>query len=132
MRVNVRSVVLLAFMVMIQPALATSLAYPDAKGLADHDEATLLKTHVQVLHDSQGKAISQILPECLSATNATDLSSFVVVVELDLAGKVVATWRKGNSELAICFEKNVAGYWLFRPSYAPFFTSFEMNLHSAH
>jgi hypothetical protein len=53
---------------------------------------------------------------------------FVVVVKLDLTGKVVAKWRSGDSDFAICFERKMGELSLFTPSRAPFYTSFEMDI----
>lgn len=116
---------------VVSPTLASSRTYVDAKTLADRDEASVPKARVQALLDSQGKAISQVLHECLPTTQEVRLSPFVVVAELDSVGRVVATWRKGDSELAICFENKVASHLVFNPPHAPFFTSFEIDLHSA-
>ncbi|MEY2168133.1 MULTISPECIES: hypothetical protein [unclassified Rhodanobacter] len=116
--------------VAMQPALAASLGFSEAKALADRDEASIHGARAQTLLESQGKAISQILPQCLSGARSNDLPPFVVVAKLDSKGKVVATWRDGDSDLAVCFEEKVAHLVLFQPPSAPFFTSFEMDLHA--
>ncbi|MET0808151.1 MAG: hypothetical protein ABWX93_05265 [Pseudoxanthomonas sp.] len=61
------------------------------------------------------------------ATPAPDLSALVVVMELDAQGKVVRTWLKGSSPLAICLRKHAAARWLSAPPRAPFHTSIEVS-----
>ena len=122
-----------AFCILVmamQPAFAASLSFSEAKALADRDEASVQGTGTQALLESQGKAIGQILPQCLSGTKPIDQPPFVVVVKLNSKGNAVATWRDGDSDLAVCFEEKVAHLVLFQPPSAPFFTSFEMDLHA--
>jgi hypothetical protein len=128
MRLSMRKVILLAFIVLAQPAFAGSLVYADAKTLADRDEASVSKAEAQALLDSQSAVIGRIMPVCALATKPIAIPPFVVVVKLDLTGKVVATWRNGDSDFAICFERKVVGLSLFTPPHAPFYTSFEIDI----
>ncbi|KRG69192.1 hypothetical protein ABB29_10205 [Pseudoxanthomonas dokdonensis] len=65
------------------------------------------------------------MPAC--KTPAPDLSPFVVVVQLDAAGRIGRTWRKGNSPLSICVQKTLQGRQLPAPPQTPFLTSFELS-----
>ena len=56
-----------------------------------------------------------------------DLSNFVVVMRLDASGKVARTWRRGDSPLALCVERNARGKILFVPPRNPFYTSLEIS-----
>lgn len=128
MRFSMRKVILLAFTVVAQPAFAGSLGYLDAKTIADRDEASVSKAEAQALLDSQSAVIARIMPVCALATKPIATPPFVVVVKLDLTGKVVATWRNGDSNFSICFERKVGELSLFTPPHAPFYTSFEMDM----
>lgn len=123
-----RKIILLAFAIAAQPAFASSLTYVDAKTLADRDEASVPKAQIKSLLDSQGAVISRVVPACAHTSRPADIPPFVVVVKLDSSGKVVATWRKGDSNFALCFEKEVSNLTLFAPPHTPFYTSFEMNI----
>ncbi|KAA0071689.1 hypothetical protein [Rhodanobacter sp. T12-5] len=123
-----RKIIFLTFAIAAQPAFANSLTYVDAKTLADRDEASVPKAQTQALLDSQGAVISRVIPVCAHTSRPTVIPSFVVVVKLDSSGKVVATWRKGDSNFALCFEKKVSDLTLFAPPYTPFYTSFEINI----
>jgi hypothetical protein len=110
------------------PVFAASRSYADAKALADRDEASVSKTQSGALLASQGAAIDRIVPLCARAMGPAGMPPFVVVVELDAGGKIVATWREGNSDFAVCFEKQLGTLSLFVPPRAPFYTSFEMSM----
>ncbi len=111
---------------------ATSLAhaqsptdYTGAKLRADADEASLPVAQASAMRDTQGVALEAAIAGC--ATPTADTSPFVVVAELDAAGKVVRTWREGGTPLAICVQKRINGSTLSTPPRAPFFTSFELS-----
>jgi hypothetical protein len=107
-------------------ALAASLSYGEAKGFADRDEASLGSAG-QSLVEAQGQVGGPILGACGAQDRAVDLSPFVVVMELDARGKIVRTWRKGDSRIAICFEQGMNGKTLVVPPRSPFYTSFDMT-----
>lgn len=99
--------------------------YAGAKQRADADEASLPAATASTLRDAQGVALEAAIAGC--ATPTADTSPFVVVAELDAAGKVVRTWREGSTPLAICVQKQIAGSTLSAPPRTPFFTSFELS-----
>lgn len=114
------------------PAFAAVPSYADAKALADRDEATVTKAQSAELLTSQGAAIDRIIPQCAGTTGPSGMPPFVVVVELDAVGKVVTTWREGDSDFALCFERRLRALALFVPPHAPFYTSFEMSMTGGH
>lgn len=124
-----RKIILLALAMAALPAWANSVTYVDAKAIADRDEAAVPKELTQTLLKTQGEAISRAMSACAQTVSSGDMPPFVVVVKLDLSGKVGETWRKGDSPLALCFEKAVSTQTLFTPPHAPFYTSFEMDFH---
>jgi len=123
-----RIVLFAALAVSVLPALAAEQSYAAAKALADRDEASVSKAQSAALLQSQGAAIDRIVPLCGRAMEPAGMPPFVVVAELDAAGRIVATWREGNSDFAVCFEKQLGRLSLFVPPRAPFYTSFEMSL----
>lgn len=99
--------------------------YTGAKQRADADEASLPAADAAAMREAQGVALDAAIAGC--ATPTANTSPFVVVAELDTAGKVVRTWREGSTPLAICVQKQIAGSTLSAPPRAPFFTSFELS-----
>ncbi len=108
-----------------QPAPTRLDSYEQAKAVADANEQQLPAEARQQLVAAQGQLLESIIPGC--ASPRPDTSPFTVVVELDAGGRIIRSWRKGSSPLAICFEKALAGKSLPTPPSAPFHTSFEMS-----
>jgi adenine-specific DNA glycosylase len=108
-------------------AADVTLSYDQAKSLADRDEAALIATASNALVASQRKLVDVAAAVCKPDAPGADLSPFVIVTELDATGTVEKTWRKGSSELAVCFEKTMTGKTLVSPPKGPFYTSFEMT-----
>jgi hypothetical protein len=106
-------------------ASAQADSYTQAKAKADADEAALSSTDANTLLKAQGVVLGEGIAAC--ATPNPDMAPFVVVAELDSAGRIVRTWREGGTPLAICFQKQLANRVLSRPPRAPFFTSFELS-----
>lgn len=110
------------------PVFAATPSYAEAKTLADRDEAAVSRTQSADLLATQGAAIDRIIPQCAGTAGPSGMPPFVVVVELDAVGKVVTTWREGDSNFAVCFEQKLRALALFVPPHAPFYTSFEMSM----
>jgi len=106
-------------------AFAQADSYAQAKAKADADEATLSSTDAKTLLEAQGVVLGEGIAAC--ATPNPDMAPFVVVAELDSAGRIVRTWREGGTPLAICLQKQLTNRALSRPPRAPFFTSFELS-----
>jgi hypothetical protein len=99
--------------------------YAQAKAKADADEAALPAADSQALLAAQDALLNEGIAACV--TPNPDMAPFVVVVELDAAGRIVRTWREGSTPLAICFQKQLANRVLSKPPRAPFYTSFELS-----
>lgn len=123
-----RIILFAALVVSALPAFAATPTYSEAKALADRDEAAVSKTQSAALLASQKAAIERIVPACAGAMGPAGMPPFVVVAELDAAGKVVTTWREGSTDFAVCFEQRLGTLSLFVPPHAPFYTSFEMSM----
>ena len=104
---------------------APALEYTEAKALADKDEASLAPAESENLHKAQSELLDAGTAAC--ATPKPDLSSFVVVMELDAEGKVVRTWLQGSSPIGICLRKYVADKTLIAPPRTPFYSSLELS-----
>ena len=106
-------------------ASAQTDSYSQAKAKADADEAALSPGDTKALLGTQGVVLGEGIAAC--ATPNPDMAPFVVVAELDSAGRIVRTGHEGGTPLAICFQKQLANRVLSRPPRAPFFTSFELS-----
>src|SRR3546814_20774234 len=65
---------------------------------------------------------------CANIRTTAQLEDFVVVAELDASGRVTNTWRRGDSPLVLCIERDARGKVLFVPPHAPFPASLEVGL----
>lgn len=113
-------------------ALASSVAlaagpqdYREAKARADQDEAGLPASSRAAFQQSQSRQLETSVGNC--AMPNPDLTPLVVVVEVDARGKILRTWRQGDTPLAICVEKELTGRYLEAPPRAPFYASFELS-----
>lgn len=133
MKLGLYGIILLGVLfVPVLPVHAAAQSYADAKALADRDEAAVSRVQSSSLLASQGAAIDRIVPRCARTAGPGGMPPFVVVAELDATGKVVMTWREGDSNFATCFEGNLGTLSLFVPPHAPFYTSFEMSMSREH
>lgn len=107
--------------------LAVAASFAEVKRRADDDERGLSTVQIQSLAEAQGRVAALAFANCVPRPAPQLLPAFVVVMELDVKGKVVRTWRRGDSEIAACIERQFSGATLFRPPTAPFFTSFDFN-----
>jgi len=120
----------LALLALATSALAAPTAgYDAALALATKDEAALSPDQAAALIVSQGDVGGRALAQCRTDNGGilADLAAFTVVLELDAAGKVVRTWRDGDSPIAACFEKAMQAQTLVAPPRAPFHTFFAMS-----
>jgi hypothetical protein len=114
-----------ALLLALQLAAAPS-GYSEAKALADANEAALSGEMMSRLMEAQGNLLGAAIGKC--ARPGMDFSPLVVVFVLNEDGSVARTWRKGDTPLATCLEREVstatfAGRW---PE--PFYTSIELTL----
>ncbi len=106
---------------------ATPMDYAAAKALADADEASLDATTRQANLALQRAFLDAAVKACATDKTTAQLENFVVVMRLDASGQVVETWRRGDSALALCVERDSRGKTLFVPPRSPFHTSLEVN-----
>lgn len=109
-------------------ALVTSASAQDfaaVKAHADRDEASLDTNTGAAFQQSQARQLEASVANCASPN--PDLSPLVVVAEVDARGKILRTWRQGDTALARCVEKELNGRFLEAPPRAPFYAAFELS-----
>lgn len=118
----------LAGVAALAPSLVLAASpkdFSEAKRAADGDEATLSVTQRAAIQQAQSRQLDTAVADCASPN--PDTSAFVVVAELDARGKIVRTWRQGDTLLAQCVERELSGRFLEPPPRAPFHVSFELS-----
>lgn len=108
------------------PLAIAASGFAEAKALADANEAALPADQVNRLLQVQGRFLESALGAC--ARPGMDLSRFTLVFTLDPDGRVLATWREGDTPLARCMHEQLKpaafpGEW---PQ--PFYTSIVLTL----
>jgi len=117
---------------MLLPAPALRAGEPPsdfagAKAAADADEASLDAATKAAALEKQRAFLDASVAACASDDAKADLSDFVVVMRLEADGTVGRTWRRGDSPLALCVERNARGKMLFAPPRSPFYSSLEIS-----
>ena len=123
---------------MIRAGLLTTLAllplaglaqtpqgFSDAKAQADRDEASLDPVKRAAFQQAQSRQLETSVANCADPRH--DTAAFVIVVEVDARGRIVRTWRQGDTLLAQCVERELSGRFLEPPPRAPFHVSFELS-----
>jgi len=105
-------------------AVASPLTFDEAKFKADTFESTLSSPDIQTLVNAQGKLASLAFPTCAQRTGSSP-TDFTIVVQIDIRGSVVNSWREGESRFAQCFQEFMEKSFSYRPQSEPFFTAFE-------
>ncbi|MDN5781388.1 MAG: hypothetical protein L0H23_05095 [Luteimonas sp.] len=105
----------------------TPMDFVAAKAAADADEASQEDTARTVALEQQSAFLDAGVSACADARSTARLEAFVIVVELDATGHVVRTWRRGDSPLALCIERQARGKRMFVPPRAPFHASLEVS-----
>lgn len=98
-----------------------------AKAAADADEASQEESARAATLEQQSAFLDAAVAACADGRNTAQLEGFVIVVELDDAGHVVRTWRRGDSPLALCIERHSRGKLMFVPPRTPFYASLEVS-----
>src|SRR3546814_17851402 len=91
-----------------------------AKSAADADEASLDAATSAAALEQQRAFLDARVAACANIRPTAQLEDFVVVAELDASGRVTNTWRRGDSPLALCIERDARGQVMFVPPPAPF------------
>jgi len=106
------------------PVAAGPLTFDEAKVRADSSESALSSPDIQKLVNAQGELASRAFQVCVQRTSSNP-TDFTVVVQIDIRGSVVHSWREGESRFAQCFQEIMEKSFSYRPQAEPFFTAFE-------
>ncbi len=109
------------------PPVETPMDFAAAKEAADADEASQDEAARTAALVRQGAFLDDGIAACADARTTAQLEGFVIVVELDADGRVVRTWRRGDSPLALCIERQSRGKAMFVPPRAPFHASLDVD-----
>lgn len=101
-----------------------SLSYQEAKSNADRDRAAISAGQLSSLEKKQARFAAQAIPSCVESTGVAP-DNFTVVVEIGADGRVARSWRQGDSNFVICFQRIMNDYFEFRAIEQPFFAAFE-------
>src|SRR3546814_19077913 len=99
-----------------------------AKSAADADEASLDAATSAAALEQQRAFLDARVAACANIRTTAQLEDFVVVAELDASGRVTNTWRRGDSPLALCIERDAHGKVMLVPPHPTFPASLEVGL----
>jgi hypothetical protein len=117
-----RTTVLLLLVSASPAALAET--FSEVMGRAQKSEAALEPGQMVRLVDAQGAAMQQTLTRC-TPRRSTIPDSFAVVLRIDEAGEVAATWTRSESKFEKCFAAAMREIFHFAPPMVPFYTSID-------
>ncbi|MFT5398922.1 MAG: hypothetical protein ACI8XW_001722 [Gammaproteobacteria bacterium] len=103
-----------------------NLSFEEAKSRAKKDRSSFSEAQLIKLKKYQARFTEAAFPPCLKSTDAAP-DSFTVVIEIGSNGHVARSWRQGDSNFVICFERLMTDNFVFRSIGQPFFTSFEYS-----
>lgn len=112
-------------MMAIRAHAADPTTYVEAKVLADRDEASLDAAQRGAFLQNQSRQLEAAVANC--AAPNPDLAPLVIVAQLDAHGRIVRTWRQGDTALARCVEQELSGRVIEPPPRMPFHVSFELS-----
>jgi hypothetical protein len=102
------------------------MSFEEAISKARADRLSLSSSGLSQLDKFQARFIEQGFSSCLETKDiVTD--NFTLVIEVGSNGQVARSWRQGDSEFVICFQKLVTDNFFFISIGQPFFTSFEFS-----
>jgi hypothetical protein len=101
-----------------------NLSFEEAQAQAYADRSSFSSGQLEKLDKFQARFTESAFPPCLDTTNIVP-DKFTVVIEVGANGQVTRSWRQGNSDFVICFQKLMTENFFFISTGKPFFTSFE-------
>ena len=111
----------------VESPVQAPMDFAAAKAAADADEASQEESARAATLEQQSAFLDAGVAACADGRNTAQLEGFVIVVELDDAGHVVRTWRRGDSPLALCIERHSRRKLMFVPPRTPFYASLEVS-----
>jgi len=104
---------------------AVEPSFAEAKARADEYEALLLPRDSQALVEAQTGALEAALRVCGPAPKRGE--PVVLVLRVGKDGSPESSWRKGESEFAICIERELVRAPLPVAGGKAFYTSYELS-----
>ncbi|GAB3387329.1 hypothetical protein GCM10027432_22470 [Lysobacter fragariae] len=117
----------LAATAVLVPATANGIEYPQAKQMADGDEAKLDGAQMASLAQAQANFARKFTRKCAAGKARAELSPFGLVLKLDADGHVVHGWVDTETTVATCMRDAALGQLYFKPPQAPFMTALQMT-----
>ena len=102
------------------------MSFEEAISKARADRLSLSSSGLSQLDKFQARFIEQGFSSCLETKDVVT-DNFTLVIEVGSNGQVARSWRQGDSEFVICFQKLVTDNFFFISIGQPFFTSFEFS-----
>ena len=103
-----------------------NLSFAEAKAKAYAERSSFSSGQLAKLVQFQARFTESAIPPCLETTGIVP-DKFTVVIEVGANGQVARSWRQGNSDFVICFQKLMTENFFFISIGRPFFTSFEYS-----
>jgi hypothetical protein len=101
-----------------------NLSFEEAKSKAYEDRSSLNSGQLSKLDKFQARFSEVAFPPCLETMGIAP-DDFTVVIEVGSNGHVARSWRRGDSDFVICFQKLMTDNFLFVSIRQSFFTLFE-------
>ncbi len=110
--------------------LATQLAavepdFAEAKARADAYEALLTARDSNALVEAQTAALDAALKVCGPAPARA--APVTIVLRVNREGRPESTWRHGDTDFAVCMERELVAARLPVAAGKPFYTSYELS-----
>jgi len=102
------------------------ISFEEAKSKANENNSAFSQTQLSKLKKTQARFTEMAFPPCIESTGMVP-HNFTVVIEVGSNGKVARSWRQGDSDFVICFQRLMTDNFFFRSIGQPFFTSFEYS-----
>ena len=103
-----------------------NLSFEEAKSQADEDKSSFSPGQLSKLESYQTRFTAMAFPPCQESTGMAP-DNFAVVIEVGSDGQVVRSWRRGDSDFAICFQKLMTDNFFVISFEQPFFTAVEYS-----
>ena len=103
---------------------AGRLSFEAAKARAIETQSSFSDPLLSQLEKQQAKFTDQAVSSCFESTGII-ADDFAVVAEIGSNGQVARSWRQGDSNFVICFQRVMTEYFVFRSVGQPFYVLFE-------
>ena len=109
-------------------ALAADTGFDQVLALAKGNEASLTGSAEDALKQGENHANLTAMSACVPSRTLTESEThFLIVAQLNQAGAVEKTWRRGESDFAKCYEARLEGMVIYQPVTAPFYVYFNVR-----